>query len=229
MPANNIVSNKVGLAEVNLLDGTPQLKPVASTEGGLYGSYITSGNSLGANFSTGQTFYYYLYDESGYESGFAELQTSGAYTVLTRHTPMWYQNGSSKTRIFEPTIVEGTNLLLQATSPASFEDCLAYPNSVISTSVSGVATVVAMQNNTVLGCKDDSLQSLDSDEFSELFVDGMIASMAGKNVLCNSININSIRILPTGSRPLDPLRGTIIYNDQFNTLEFYNGTAWNTL
>jgi hypothetical protein len=87
---------------------------------------------------------------------------------------------------------------------------------------------VPLENNTLMGCKDNALQSIDGPELIEMFGNNIPAALAEKSLECAALNLYSIRLLPSG-RPLNPPRGTIIYNDNSNVIEFYNGNSWSVL
>ncbi len=80
-----------------------------------------------------------------------------------------------------------------------------------------------MQDNTLLGCKDGAVQSVDGSEFLEMFGELIVNNLNEKALV-----LSSIRLKPT-NRMLNPVRGTIIYNNDTNRIEFYNGQDWSAL
>ena len=96
--------------------------------------------------------------------------------------------------------------------------------------------------STVLGRLGGNVQSLDKTELIELLTQPAIVEIIEQSTdnltfLCQSLNLAAtgarlssslIRISPvynTTNRP-SPQRGNIIYNDQTNRFEGYDGTAW---
>lgn len=233
MPVNNIVTDKGGLASVIISGGYYVLRslnetPTASTASDPFSVYINENNLVQNNLSPGEIFYYRLYQGSTYETGFGEIINSGVYTILNRKVPDVYYDGQNNNNLTGFYEFEGPQLFLQVSAPPSVDNALAYENSVLCTSSSGTTNIVPLQNNTLMGCKDDSLQSIDGTELVEMFGNNIPVALEGKSISCAALNLYSIRLLPSG-RPLNPPRGTIIYNDQSNVIEFYNGNSWSTL
>lgn len=194
----------------------------------IYAAYISEADLVQNNLMPGEEFCYTLYQGSAYEVGFGQVAVSGGYQILNRTNHIFYFDGSNKTRLLEPYPFDGPRLFLQVSPPPSLDDSLVYSNSVLCTSLSGISTVVQLQDNTLLGCKDNSIQSIDNAELMEMFGNDIPGTLAGKSVNCAALNLYSIRLLPSG-RPINPPRGTIIYNDQSNVIEFYNGNSWSAL
>jgi|GEM_PF-5600877 len=248
MPANNIVTNKYGISMVAVSGGLYKLLTSAESSGpsiatisvsldqdlestnssSAFAPYITNENLVQNNFSAGQKFCYTLYDGNTHEVGFGEIVNSGAATILDRQAHVYYFDGTNKIKLTSPFDFSSSILFLQVSPPPSLEDSLVYENSVLGTSSSGIPTVVPLQNNTVLGCKSNYLQSIDGEELVEMFGNNITGALNGQNVSCAALNLYSIRLLPSG-RPINPPRGTIIYNDQSNIIEFYNGNSWSAL
>lgn len=245
MPENNIVTNKFGLSMVMvsggayvLLDANEASKPIPlSPENSLlvnlneeettdltnkqlsaerFSVYISNKSLVQNNINPGEQFFYQLYEGSNYESGLAQIVASGNRYLLDRKKPIFYFDGESKNYRNFFNNFTGPKLFLQVSPPENIQETLVYGNSVPCTSSSGTISSIVLQNNTLLGCKDNEIQSIDGNELSEMFSQDMVK------------NLSSMRLTPT-SRPTNPPRGTIIYNNISNTIEFYNGNTWVTL
>lgn len=246
MPVNNIVTNKFGISMISVSGDIYRLMSanesssiprqsvsqvdidIQSTSTTAYAAYITENNLVQNNLLPGDKFCYTLYEGASYEVGFAEILNSGGYKILDRKNHIYFFNGENKTKLDSLYNFSGPYLFLQVSPPPSLDDSLVYENSVLCTSSSGISSVVLLHNDTILGCKNNSLQSIDGNEFIEMFGDNIPTALENKSISCTALNLYSIRLLPSG-RPLNPPRGTIIYNDQSNIIEFYNGTSWSAL
>lgn len=238
MPVNTIVTNKFGLSMVEVsgdiyrLMSTNESSSISTnaiaSSSDIYAPYISEADLVQNNLFPGEEFCYTLYNGTAYEVGFGQVVASGGYQILNRINHVYYFDGFNKTRLAQPYPFEGPRLFLQVSPPPSLDDSLIYSNSVLCTSLSGISTVVQLPDNTLLGCKDNAIQSIDNSELMEMFGNDIPGTLAGKSVNCAALNLYSIRLLPSG-RPINPPRGTIIYNDQSNVIEFYNGNSWSAL
>ena len=208
-----IVTNPV----VEILDEQPVASFAAADK---YSSYITQENLVQNNFVPGERFFYTLTEFDNFEFGIAEVKTSGTRFLLDRQRVGYYFDGESRSFTAQPRSYSEPRLFLQVSSPEFLEETLFFGNSVPCMSASGALSSIVLDNNTVLGCKDNQIQAINSQEFSEIFQDGVLSAIDNQ-----SVNLQSTRLMPR-TRPVNPVRGTIIYNDQFNQIEFYNGTMW---
>ena len=120
-------------------------------------------------------------------------------------------------------------------------DFFVYSNSVLYSNEYKAPSVADLPPSSVFG-RLDKIQSLDKNELrsvltDENIIDAVEQSSDNLTFLCQSLNLAatgarlsspSIRISPvynTTNRPT-PQRGSIIYNDQTNRFEGYDGTAW---
>lgn len=211
------------LVPIEIVDETESAVPQSTISAERFSVYITNENLVQNNLSPGEQFFYQLYEGADYESGLAEIVASGSRFLLNRKKPIYYFDGETKNFTSTFRSFSGPKLFLQVSPPEDLQETLVYGNSVPCSSSSGTIQSVILQNNTLLGCKDDEIQSIDGIELAQMFSDNIVSAIDGKN-----ITINSVRILPS-NRPVNPPRGTVILNNQSNTIEFYNGTAWVSL
>jgi hypothetical protein len=227
MPKMNLRTDSyAGYAATNEKTGNIELLSLAEIKEKIpRASYVCEENLIQTYIKPGENFCYHLEDSEQGEVGFAQLAKSGRKYILQREIPLWQylkKDGTQKFRVSTFIDFKRAPLFLYSTAP-EFEDCLSYENSVLCTSKPYHQTPVELQNNTLLGCKDDTVQSIDGAEFVEMF-GGVIADSINEK----SLVLNSIRLKPT-PRMLNPVRGTIIYNAETNRLEFYNGQDWSAI
>lgn len=188
-----------------------------------YNIYTTTENLVQNNFLPGESFFYKLSEYSNYEFGIAEIRASGNRFLLERKRIAYYFNGESRDFVSGPPVYSNPKLFLQVSPPEALEETLFFGNSVPCLSASGALSSIVLDNNTILGCKDNQIQAINAGEFGEIFREAIVDSLQEEN-----LNLNSVRLIPS-QRPINPPRGTIIYNNQFNRMEFYNGIQWVTL
>jgi hypothetical protein len=231
MPKTNLRTDKSSLCNVVVEGDRLRLLDVKETEklSGVHSNYVISENLLQNNILPGENFCYHLEDKDGnYEIGFGEIVKEGRRFYLEREKPLWNGKKSKdgnvdRNRSRAPFSFSGEAPLFLYTLAPNFEDCFAYPNSVLCSSKPLHPSPVEMQDNTLLGCKDGAVQSVDGSEFLEMFGELIVNNLNEKALV-----LSSIRLKPT-NRMLNPVRGTIIYNNDTNRIEFYNGQDWSAL
>ena len=250
MPVNNIVTDKTGITFVTLTSGvyilntyeeavsrSPSFNTIdvedenaSGFDINIFASYITQENLIQNNVPTGVRVPYTLYENSNYESGFGTILPTGDRLYFSRDYPTHFYNGTIKNKILGPVEFSQSKLFLQISGPSTIDNAAVFQNSVLCTSSSGVPSAVPLENNTLMGCKDDLLQSIDGAELTEMFNGEIASSLNGKNIECSGIVLSAVRLIPR-SRPVgaDLSPGIIIYNVSSNNIEFWDGGSWRTL
>lgn len=219
LPASSLLPGASGPQATQVLDISGNT--VESSE--KYSVYITEEDLVQNKFIEGERFFYYLYEGSRYEFGLAEVVASGTRFLLDRKNINLFFDGEVKNFTNRPHSFTGPKLFLQVSSPEDIQSTLFFPNSIPCVSASGAYSSVTLDNNTILGCINNEVQAINNSEFSENFREGVISAVYEQD-----LNLHSVRLIPT-TRPINPPRGTIIYNNQYNHMEFYNGIQWVTL
>jgi hypothetical protein len=134
-------------------------------------------------------------------------------------------------------------LFLQTYVPKDYRELFAIPNTIIASEVSGCPSPVELQNNTLLGRLNGTIQSIDKSELVAILGDdsaSQLISSDENNLISPSskfsltgedsiITANSIKLNPVSRRPLKKVKGQMIYNDKLGAFEFWNGKQWRTI
>lgn len=178
------------------------------------------------------------------EQGIGKIQKNGNNYYLKRDYPLRYYNGND----YYASYGSAVNFLNQGTFiiasfvPSQYNDALFYENSVLCSNEYRGPLCVDLPPSSVLGRINDNIQSLDSNELRQILTDAIVreiieSSTGNYTFLCQTLNLaNSNSRLSSAAlqaRPVynnsnrpAPQRGSIIYNDQTNRFEGYDGTSW---
>ena len=186
-----------------------------------------------------------------WERGVGYLEKEHNLVSLFRETPVRYWSGSdpayyrpnSKGRKYSRDSI----LVIQSVSPKEFREATAAPYSVVATIEPQRLTPVQLEENTLLGRKDDIIQSIDREELIEmydlenLFIDSLTKTQKQLPFKARRIDLTRkdsvvsapvLRAAPdnydNGTKP-PAQQGMIIYNTEKSCLQFYNGEKWVTL
>jgi len=157
-----------------------------------------------------------------------------------------YQNPSpgNTPREFEPPF---THIRAMTVTPHTYVEALASPNSVIASIGPFNPTPVEIDDNSLLGRKDNMVQSIDMDELREMMgdldhdaVEAIVKTQKQLKLKARRIDLERkdaavsasvLRALPSYDNDTKPpaQKGSIIYNTTINRLEVFNGTEWKTV
>jgi hypothetical protein len=209
----------------------------------------------------GDRFYYVLEQYTGQlkfgegavsyaEQGIGYMEKRGDDLVFVRETPVFGGTKPSEVQHFSqeaaPLPLDPKHsVAISSTSPTSYQLALAAPHCVIASVDAFVPTPVALEENTLLGRKDNRVQSIDKDELREILTDEAILDSVKKTqgqIALSSRRVNLTRKNSVLSAPIlrtyppykddekpKAQKGAIIYNDSTDCLEYYTGTEWRTL
>ena len=181
------------------------------------------------------------------EMGIGKIQKTSDKYYLKREYAARYYDGVNY------YISDGNSINFAETSflvcssflPESYLDALVYSNSVLCSNEYNGPVGVDIPPSSILGRLNGNIQSLDKNELrlvltDENIIDAIEQSSKNLTFLCQSLNLSangarlstpSIRVLPSYNNTNRPIaqRGTVIYNDQTNRLEVYNGADWKSI
>lgn len=207
---------------------------------------------------TGIRFYYALEQYTGRprfgegavsyaEQGIGYTEESGDDLLFIRETPVFGGAKPSEVQHFPRSrpahfLDPKFSIAISSTAPASYRFALAVPHSVIASVDAFVPTPVPLEENTLLGRKDNRIQSIDKDELLEILTTDAVIDTVTKNK--NQMALSSRRVNLTRKnsvvsapiiRPYPPYKdnekpkaqkGAIIYNESTDCLEYYTGSEW---
>lgn len=195
-----VVDNVTTLSEIATLKDVPC--PIQHIANAL------SANCLLSNFQPDELFFYQLTEykestrqpdnETEIERGIGYIQTVDDTPHLNRITPLSSIDGPI-TRHVEFT--DNKKLFLQTYIPEDYRELFSKPNTILATEVAGCPSPVELQDHTLLGRLNGTIQSIDQQELWSLLL---------KNTR-------------------KPTQGMIRYNKKQKCFEGYDGKRWRSL
>lgn len=194
------VDDGITLSEIATLKDVPcPIQHIASA---------LSGNCLLANFQPDELFFYQLIEykeamrqpdnEIEIERGIGYIQIVDDTPHLNRVTPLSSIDGPITRHIDFPV---NKKLFLQTYIPEDYRELFSKPNTLLATEVAGCPSPVELQDHTLLGRLNGTIQSIDQQELWSLIL---------KNT-------------PT------PVEGMIRYNKDEKKFEGFDGKRWRSL
>ena len=135
-------------------------------------------------------------------------------------------------------------LIVSTTQPAHYIDAFSAPHSVLASIDPFCPTPIEVEPESLLGRKDGLIQSVDMSELKEMITNSVmeivLESRRQFRLKARHINLDRkhaalsapvLRALPVYDDENKPplQKGVIIYNDDSDCLQYYDGTTWRTL
>lgn len=169
---------------------------------------LMSGRCILSNFQVDELFFYEIIEykdgprqpdnEVDIERGIGCITIEDGLTKLKRITPLSSIDGPiTRPRDF----TEDKKLFIQTYIPKDYRDLFSTPNTVLATEVAGCPSPVELQNHTLLGRLNDTIQSIDQQELWSI-------------LLANTRK---------------PVEGMMRYNKRGKRFEGYDGKQWRAL
>ena len=214
---------------------------------------------LSRRIGVGYRFFYIIQevDAEGWlgawEKGVGYLEKEGEDTFLVRELGMSFGDTIDEdypyTEHRKPIKWKRHSHILRITSipPDSYKEALSAPHSVLASIDPGIPSPVHLEENTLLGRKDDIIQSIDKEEFKEILnfkdevVDSVTKSTKQLELKARRVELKRkdsavsapvLRVAPdnySDDKKPPAQQGSIIYNMDTKSLQFYDGTEWRTL
>ena len=214
-------------------------------------SYCTEDTCLENLIGLDIRFYYQIEEHRNgefvsWERGVGYLEKEHNLVSLFRETPVRYWNGTDP-GYYRPNskgmkYSRDSILVIQSVSPKELREATAAPYSVVATIEPQRLTPVQLEEDTLLGRKDDIIQSIDKEEFKEMMKDAIIESFTESqkqhDVKTRRINLTRknavistpvVRLAPDNYNDTEKppaQQGMVIYNTDKKCLEFFNGDKW---
>ena len=185
-----------------------------------------------------------------FETGVGLFEINGDQHLLHRQISMTEGVGITKQvrrtlpeqppQKFDPE--DGAVFRITSIQPNTTLEFYAAPNTILASSDSYTISPVEIEENALLGRKDDIIQSIDKEEFKEMMKDAIIESFTESqkqhDVKTRRINLTRknavistpvVRLAPDNYNDTEKppaQQGMIIYNTDKKCLEFFNGDKW---
>jgi hypothetical protein len=185
-----------------------------------------------------------------FETGIGLFEINGDQHLLHRQISMTEGVGITKQvrrtlpeqppQKFDPE--DGAVFRITSIQPNTTLEFYAAPNTILASSDSYTISPVEIEENALLGRKDDIIQSIDKEEFKEMMKDAIIESFTESqkqhDIKTRRINLTRknavistpvVRLAPDNYNDTEKppaQQGMIIYNTDKKCLEFFNGDKW---
>lgn len=185
-----------------------------------------------------------------FETGVGLFEINGDQHLLHRQISMTEGVGITKQvrrtlpeqppQKFDPE--DGAVFRITSIQPNTTLEFYAAPNTILASSDSYTISPVEIEENALLGRKDDIIQSIDKEEFKEMMKDAIIESFTESqkqhDVKTRRINLTRknavistpvVRLAPDNYNDTEKppaQQGMVIYNTDKKCLEFFNGDKW---
>jgi hypothetical protein len=185
-----------------------------------------------------------------FETGVGLFEINGDQHLLHRQISMTEGVGITKQvrrtlpeqppQKFDPE--DGAVFRITSIQPNTTLEFYAAPNTILASSDSYTISPVEIEENALLGRKDDIIQSIDKEEFKEMMKDAIIESFTESqkqhDIKTRRINLTRknavistpvVRLAPDNYNDMEKppaQQGMIIYNTDKKCLEFFNGDKW---
>jgi len=185
-----------------------------------------------------------------FETGIGLFEINGDQHLLHRQISMTEGVGITKQvrrtlpeqppQKFDPE--DGGIFRITSIQPSTTLEFYAAPNTILASSDSYTVSPVEIEENALLGRKDDIIQSIDKEEFKEMMKEAIIESFNESqkqhDIKTRRINLTRknavistpvVRLAPDNynNKEKPPAQqGMIIYNTDKKCLEFFNGDKW---
>ena len=185
-----------------------------------------------------------------FETGVGLFEINGDQHLLHRQISMTEGVGITKQvrrtlpwqphQRFDPE--DGAVFRITSIQPNTTLEFYAAPNTILASSDSYTISPVEIEENALLGRKDDIIQSIDKEEFKEMMKDAIIESFTESqkqhDVKTRRINLTRknavistpvVRLAPDNYNDTEKppaQQGMVIYNTDKKCLEFFNGDKW---
>jgi len=220
--------------------------------------YCTEETCLETVIGMDTRFYYQIKEYyqgilASWERGVGYLEKENELACLIRETPVKYwAGGDTEPGFYRPgskgrKYKRDSILVVESVSPKEFREATAAPYSVVATMEPQRLTPVQLEENTLLGRKDDIIQAIDREELVEMYdlenlsIDSLTKTQ--KQLPLKARRVDLIRKDSVISAPVlratpdnydedtkpPAQQGMIIYNTEKSCLQFYNGEKWVTL
>tara|TARA_R110002020_G_scaffold103752_13_gene243165 strand:+ start:1690 stop:2523 length:834 start_codon:yes stop_codon:yes gene_type:complete len=184
------------------------------------------------------------------ETGVGFIEKRKKKVFFIRETPLFSGEDKDHLTPRDPNLPPnslpvGFPAIINSVIPTHYYQALSSPHCVITSTEAFSPTPVELEENSLLGRKDNRVQSIDKDELREILTDEHICDAVKKNhkqMALSSRRVNLTKENAVISAPIlrtfpfykdnekpKAQKGAIIFNESSNCLEYFTGEEWRTL
>lgn len=178
-----------------------------------------------------------------YEKGVGELYKKGRKFFLKRERATFFNDHDSGEYPAPPyafhNFSEDTHIIVRSIIPDQYLELFIYPYSVLCCIEPYTPTPVELEESTLIGRLEDSIQSIDKDELRQILTDKNILAAVQENennLLLSSKVVDLVKDdsrlsspvlhLKSSKKPTRPIRGSLVFNSETGNFEGFNGVEW---
>jgi hypothetical protein len=182
---------------------------------------------------------FYRFDRRVFERGVGHVELRDGKHFFVRDMALSF--GTSEGHTFAAdanhkpmNVGEGEYIMLASMVPPTYLEALAAPYSIIASTTPMSATPVELEPESVLGRKDNVIQSIDMNELRDMFLTKprkqikagtSRLELTRKGAVMTAPVLRPAPIYTDHEKP-PAQQGYIIYNKESKRLEFFNGEEW---
>jgi hypothetical protein len=204
----------------------------------------SSNNSFLVAFGLDNKFYYRLekYNKKqliDLEIGIGHLEQEAPDIIfLKRSQPLLYKHGDEQIGpVLRPVNAFGCHdpddyLVVQSYHAHSLPELLVDPNSLIVSTVDNPVNIVNVEENSLIGRLDGNVTSLSILDICNKATNLLIDYTKQIILSCSQLDVKKLKtkILQLApSKKNQAKKGSIIYNEEHDTIQYFDGSRWRTL
>jgi hypothetical protein len=204
----------------------------------------SSNNSFLVAFGLDSKFYYRLekYNKRkliDLEIGIGHLfQEAPNIILLRRSQPLLYKHGTDEIGpILKPVNAFDCNapddyLVVQSYHAHSLPELLVDPHSLIVSIPDNPVNIVSVEENSLIGRLEGNVTSLSISDICTKATNLLIDCTKQLILSCSQLDVKKLKtkiLQLTPSKPAQAKKGSIIYNEEHDTIQYFDGSRWRTL
>ena len=207
-------------------------------------SPCSSKNSFLVAFGLDSKFYYRLekYNKRqlvDLEIGIGHLvQEAPDLILLKRYQPLLYKHGSEPIGpVIRPVDVfryrdPDDYIIAQSYHAQSLPELLVDPHSIVASCPDNPLNIVNIDENSLVGRLDGNVTSISISDICNKASDLILGYTKQLILLCSQLDVKKLKtkiLQLTPSKQAQTKKGSIIYNEEHDTIQYFDGSRWRTL
>ncbi|NDD83983.1 hypothetical protein EBZ38_06860 [bacterium] len=172
------------------------------------------------------------------EIGIGHIEQSGDLIFLKRDRPIIYKHDDGPIcPVTMPVHAfscfnDNEYVIVQSHQPYSIPELLIDPFSIIVSTSNNPASTVQLNENSILGRLEEDVQSISLSNIKDYTIKSICDYTKQLILLCSQLDIKKLKtkilqLVP--QKPTQAKKGSIIYNEEHDTIQYFDGSRWRTL